>query len=230
MQDLSTKNFTIGAILAAISGIVLISLSLLIGKIDLFLFLNADLGSIADKLFEYITYLGDGSIWIPVAIFVLLFRKKYTILLLGSIVYSTLFSQLTKTFLFPFEPRPTKLIKDFSLIHTVSGVELHSVYSFPSGHTTTACSIFLLGCLLIPKKWIIPVGFIYALLVGYSRIYLAQHFLGDVLVGAFIGTVSGILAVFLSGKLTWHWISYPKLKPKGSEIKSPSSAGTIQPV
>ena len=44
-----------------------------------------------------------------------------------------------------------------------------------------------------------------AILVGYSRIYLAQHFLLDVLIGALIGSGSGILAVYLSPK-------YKKLK------------------
>jgi membrane-associated phospholipid phosphatase len=37
-----------------------------------------------------------------------------------------------------------------------------------------------------------------ATLVGYSRIYLGQHFLLDVLVGAIIGCLSGIVAIDLA--------------------------------
>jgi membrane-associated phospholipid phosphatase len=37
-----------------------------------------------------------------------------------------------------------------------------------------------------------------AILVGYSRIYLAQHFLLDVLVGALLGSISGVLAFYLA--------------------------------
>jgi membrane-associated phospholipid phosphatase len=37
-----------------------------------------------------------------------------------------------------------------------------------------------------------------AVLVGYSRIYLAQHFLLDVIVGALLGTVSGVLSFNLA--------------------------------
>ena len=37
-----------------------------------------------------------------------------------------------------------------------------------------------------------------ALLVGYSRIYLGQHFLLDVIVGAVIGTASGIIGFYIA--------------------------------
>lgn len=197
MPELSIRNFKTGAIIAAGSGLLLIAFSFLLGKAEFFLFLNGNLGTLADKAFEYITYLGDGAIWIPIAVYVLLFKKKYTVLLLGSILYSTLFAQIPKHFLFNGEPRPTKLITDWNNIHIVPGVFLNSVDSFPSGHTTTASSIFLLFCLLVPNKWIIPVGIIYLFLVGYSRIYLAQHFPLDV--GA--GMIGGLISVYFSLRL-----------------------------
>jgi len=37
-----------------------------------------------------------------------------------------------------------------------------------------------------------------AILGGFSRIYLAQHFLPDVLAGALLGSGSGILAFYLA--------------------------------
>jgi membrane-associated phospholipid phosphatase len=197
MPELSIKNFKVGALVAALSGLVLIILSFIIGKASFFLLLNGNLGTIADKAFTYITYLGDGVIWIPIAAWVLLFRKKYTVLLLGSIVYSTIFAQIPKHFLFNGEPRPTKLITDWSLIHIVPGVFLNSVDSFPSGHTTTASSIYLLFCLMVPKKWILLAGCLYLYLVGYSRIYLAQHFPLDV--GA--GMIGGLISVYFSLRL-----------------------------
>jgi membrane-associated phospholipid phosphatase len=197
MNELSLNNFRTGVLLTAISGFLLMVLSYFIGKPEFFLLLNGNLGTLADKAFSYITYLGDGVIWIPVAVYVLLMQKKYTVLLLGSILYSTLLTQIPKHFIFNGMPRPTKLIKDWSSIHIVPGVNLNSVDSFPSGHTTTASSVFLLLCLLIPKKWIIPAGCLYLYLVGYSRIYLAQHFPLDV--GA--GMIGGIISVYFSLRL-----------------------------
>jgi membrane-associated phospholipid phosphatase len=196
-REISIKNFRTGAIITAASGFVLIALSYFIGKPEFFLLLNGDLGKIVDKAFTYITYLGDGVIWIPIAAYILLMRKKYTVLLLGSILYSTIFAQIPKHFFFNGTPRPSKLITDWSIIHIVPGVNLNSVDSFPSGHTTTASSIYLLFCLLVPQKWILPVGCTYLYLVGYSRIYLAQHFPLDV--GA--GMIGGIISVYFSLRL-----------------------------
>jgi len=54
-----------------------------------------------------------------------------------------------------------------------------------------------MACLLIPARWILPIGFVYMLIVGYSRIYLAQHFPLDV--GA--GMIAGLLSVYFALRL-----------------------------
>ena len=66
--------------------------------------------------------------------------------------------------------------------------------SFPSGHTATAFSLFLFCCFISAKKWIVPLGFIYALLGGYARIYVAQHFPLDVGAGIFTAYFSTLIA------------------------------------
>lgn len=80
--------------------------------------------------------------------------------------------------------------------------KLHSLikppddFSFPSGHTAVAfaatAAIFFAGY----KKTAIALAF-YAVLVGFSRIYLGVHYLTDVLAGAFIGVLIayGIYAI-----------------------------------
>jgi membrane-associated phospholipid phosphatase len=197
MKQLETTNLKTGSLISLMAGILLIAVSLVIGKIPVFLFFNLDLGGFADLFFEYLTYLGDGLIWIPIALLFIWKQKQHLVLLISTISVSTILAQGIKNYVFTAEPRPTTLITDRLLIHTVSGVELHGFYSFPSGHTTTATCIFLLACLLIPKKWIILVGFIYALLVGYSRVYLAQHFPLDVGGGFLVGSLSVWLSVYL---------------------------------
>jgi membrane-associated phospholipid phosphatase len=68
--------------------------------------------------------------------------------------------------------------------------------SFPSGHTMTTFCIYLSFCLLINKSWWLYTGLAYAMLVGYSRIYLAQHFPLDVaagIIGAIVSTWLSLL-------------------------------------
>jgi len=197
MKHLETNYLKTGSLISLVAGILLIAVSLTIGKIPVFLFFNLDLGGFADVFFEYLTYLGDGFIWIPIALFFIWKKRQHLVLLMGTISISTILAQGIKNYVFTAEPRPTTLITNRSLIHTVPGVDLHGFYSFPSGHTTTATCIFLLACLLVHKRWIIPVGFIYAILVGYSRVYLAQHFPLDVGGGFLVGLLSVWLSVYL---------------------------------
>lgn len=66
--------------------------------------------------------------------------------------------------------------------------------AMPSGHTTIAFSVVTILGYRYPK-WRIPL-YIGAGLVGFSRIYLGRHYTSDVVVGAAIGTATGILV--------WH--------------------------
>jgi undecaprenyl-diphosphatase len=64
--------------------------------------------------------------------------------------------------------------------------------SFPSGHTADAFA-FAMTISLLWRNWkvIIP-GFIWAALVGYSRMALGVHFPSDVLAGALIGIICAV--------------------------------------
>ncbi len=74
-------------------------------------------------------------------------------------------------------------------------------YSFPSAHTSVAFSTAT-SLALIYKKWYITIPcYAWAAGVGYSRMYLGQHYPSDVLVGALLGTGSGFAAHWLNKKL-----------------------------
>jgi membrane-associated phospholipid phosphatase len=68
-----------------------------------------------------------------------------------------------------------------------------------------------------------------ALLLGFSRIYLAKHFLLDVLVGSVAGTFSGITAVYLCYYFKGSGYYFKKLFNQNTNIPS-SSGRNIQPV
>lgn len=201
-MQLNYHLFKNGAILTTVTGIALLLLSACLGKNECFLLLNTDLGKMADQFFRFWTNLGDGAVWVIVGLLFLIYRRNLLLLCFSVIIISTLIVQVTKNFIFPSVPRPTKAIGELALIHTVPGVELHTMNSFPSGHTTTAFAVFLLACLVIPKKWVIPVGFVYALLVGYSRIYLAQHFPLDVGAGMLAAVISVLLSITIQKRFS----------------------------
>ncbi len=194
MQLQLNKNATVGIGVSLITGTCLILLSILMGKENAFLLMNLDLGPAADFFFYIWANAGDGFIWIPAFALTLMYKKKFVPFLVATIVFSTIITQSSKQVFFKSENRPTAVIKNASLIHKVSGIEIHATNSFPSGHTATAFSLFLFCCFITTKKWIVPLGFIYALLGGYARIYVAQHFPLDVGAGIFTAYFSTLIA------------------------------------
>jgi membrane-associated phospholipid phosphatase len=201
---LSYSNFVIASVICIVSATILFIMNGILGTIPFFLLVNHDLGAAADIVFTSITNFAEVIQWIVAAIIVLLFRRHFFPLLLAAFTISTLLAQGIKNAL-PEQPRPSKAITDASLYHSVKGVVLHTVNSFPSGHTTAAFTLFLTVCLFIHKKWIVPVGFTYALAVGYSRVYLAQHFPKDVAGGMLVAVISVCFAVVIQQLIVYKF-------------------------
>ncbi len=71
--------------------------------------------------------------------------------------------------------------------------------SFPSDHTILFFSFCMSFWLFKKGKWIVWI--LLAILVGFSRIWVGVHYPLDVLVGAFIGIVSAVLAYLIVPRL-----------------------------
>ena len=195
------KHFIIAVVLSISLAASLFSMSMLWGKNEAFLYLNANLGLVADKVFEYSSYLAEGWIWIPYFILLVGLYKKDTAFILMNFLVSTLLTQFAKNYIFDTAMRPMASGLDATQIHTVPGVEIHTFNSFPSGHTATAFTLFLLTTYLFPNKYVLTIGIVYAMVCGYSRIYLAQHFPLDLAGGIFVALLTLPISIFIREKL-----------------------------
>jgi membrane-associated phospholipid phosphatase len=180
MKSKATAPYTIARSSALLIAIILLASSAVLGRIPVFLFLNRDFGTIADTVLLGFTYLAEGWIWIPYLIIVGWFFKKDKAIIVYSFAISTLLTQIPKLLLLSHITRPIASGIAPNLIHTVKGVVMHQLNSFPSGHTATAFTIFLLTIYLLNQTKLILIGLLYAMLCGYSRVYLGQHFPMDV--------------------------------------------------
>jgi membrane-associated phospholipid phosphatase len=173
--------------------IVSLVLLFLFDKTTIHLAINSCHNSFADFFFTYWTYVGDG-LFVALAgvlIAVVSFQKyRWSVLWFGAatLMLSGAAAQLLKRFVFDGALRPSAYLADYSL-YFVEGVKLHGHHSFPSGHTTAAFAFFGFACFFLAKtKPVLQIVFaLCAGLVGYSRMYLSQHFLEDVFAGLLLG-------------------------------------------
>src|SRR5882757_1716114 len=192
----ANRNFFIGFLFFFLVGLVFL---LTEGKAASFLYLNPYHQTTLDTFFIYLTFLGDGLFSITIFL-ILLFLRRYSqaCQLMVAFLVSALLAQVLKN-LFSM-PRPKEFFAPGQYAYFIDGVTHTGFSSFPSGHST---SVFALATLLAlfekNKKWNI-LYLLGAVAVGYSRIYLGQHFLGDVLVGSFIGVSLAVLVHWLFSK------------------------------
>ncbi len=194
-------HYKIAQLLSLSLALSLFTMSLVWGKNEAFLYLNANLGLVADKVFEYSSYLAEGWIWIPYFIVLVGLYKKDKAFILMNFLISTLLTQFAKNFIFTTAMRPMASGLDATQIHSVPGVEIHTFNSFPSGHTATAFTLFILTTYLFPNKYALSIGIVYAIVCGYSRIYLAQHFPLDLAGGIFVALLTLPISIFIREKL-----------------------------
>lgn len=171
------------------------------GKANSFLLINNFHNQWLDSFFSKFTFLGDGIFALILSLLFLIFKKKKaSFLTLITFVFSGLVAQLIKNI--AHNPRPKLFFKPDVYVHFIDGVTVSNNFSFPSGHTTTAFAVVTLIVLIAEKKIIQLPLLLIAILIGYSRIYLGQHFLLDVIAGAFIGAISALITVYFAEKWT----------------------------
>lgn len=175
----------------SIGWIIALSLTTFHGKISTHLFINNYHADWSDFFFRYYTELGG---WIPflIALILAFFHYRMAIVILISQFISTI---ITTTLKYIFMvPRPSVVFSQHDIdIHIVEGITPHMIYSFPSGHTSTAFALFFAISIFCPRNWQKAICLTLASLVGFSRIYLSQHFLEDTLAGSVIGIISVLL-------------------------------------
>jgi membrane-associated phospholipid phosphatase len=184
-------------------------------KADGFFLLNPYHSGFADFIFIYFTYLGDGFFCIAIGVFLFFFKKRFlSLMVLSSYAVSGIIAQLLKYYI--IEARPAVFLKDTSYKYFIENVTLHNLHAFPSGHSASAFAMAAaLSFAVINKKY--PLFFLAtAILVGYSRIYLAQHFLDDVFAGAIIGLLSAIFCWIFLSKI-FNRISQMRWRKKSSK-------------
>lgn len=97
--------------------------------------------------------------------------------------------------------RPSVVIREG--LHRIEGIYLAEFNSFPSGHATTIFSFLFFWVVIFKQKRYSIAALVLGLLGVYSRVYLAQHFVIDITVGAFIGTLVSVWVYSYCRRCAW---------------------------
>lgn len=100
-----------------------------------------------------------------------------------------LVSSFFKFVLFPDVPRPSIFFEGHKILALVDGVQMLDLNSFPSGHSIAAFALGTFISLMLQKNSYSLMLFVMASLTALSRVYLAQHFLIDIMAGSLIGII-----------------------------------------
>ena len=186
---IDNKYFFIGYVLLLLFGS---SLLFTYGKLTTFYLLNPYHRDWFNYIFYFFTILGDGFFCIPLGFSLLIIKqKKLCWLVLSSYIISGIIILILKNYI--EEARPSLYIELKNYPYFIDHITLHNYHGFPSGHTASAFALAsVLAFNSMSKRKSAIVLLITATLIGYSRVYLGQHFISDVMVGSVIGVLSGI--------------------------------------
>lgn len=132
-------------------------------------------------------------------------KRKATLLLVVALLIVALdqtASALIKPIAARLRPSHTPGVED--LLHYVNGYR-GGRYSFPSGHATTCAGIATWLWLTFRNPLARTCFVLFALVMGYSRIYLGVHYPSDVLAGFALGTAMAVAC----HKLVSHHFTIP---------------------
>lgn len=163
-----------------------------------------------DVFFIKASSLGNAITVAFVMLLVLRFKLKWLAIFILAFVFQVFLVLLFKKGIFAGELRPYLYFQRSGLgdlLHLVDGVKIRYVNTFPSGHTATIFFLVSFFALLSRNRTASWILMMVGLLVGFSRIYLVQHFYVDVYFGIFFGTLSSVLAYMLVKKYPRQWHS-----------------------
>jgi len=172
------------------------------------LYLNPWRSAPLNIFFRFCTQLGEAPVFIVLGLLSMLWRYRYAVLfsLAGLLIIPT--SYFMKDSI--GKDRPITYFEKNGLrdaVQTDPDIYVNrGKTSFPSGHSMAAFGMYGLMAFFFDekRKWLALLCAITAILVAFSRIFLVQHFLADILGGALIGLLIAGLVWWVNQKYLQH--------------------------
>ncbi|HOI70693.1 MAG TPA: phosphatase PAP2 family protein [Methanobacterium sp.] len=166
--------------------------------------------SLFNFIMPLITNFGGFFGWSIICLIVYLFGGRFgrqvAVLGFAALILSNILVILLKTVV--AEPRPYLAMSNVDLLTTESGS------SFPSGHTASSFVTAIVIGLKYHKKTsgkkhlLIYLMLIFAVIVGFSRIYVGVHYPYDVISGALLGVVCALIILKFENSILYSKVAH----------------------
>lgn len=167
-----------------------------------------------NTFYKYFTHVGDGVFAVILAVVVMFFNFKRGQYVLVAYIFAGVTSSLIKYFFNYIRPfHYFNWYHKHYTLNLVNGVDMLGERSFPSGHSTAAFVVFSALAFSTENKLAKLIFFIIAINAAFSRMYLSQHWLVDVLTGSLIGITYAIILYFTFYKSDRFHIKLNIFKP-----------------
>ncbi|MBK7668977.1 MAG: phosphatase PAP2 family protein [Sphingobacteriaceae bacterium] len=169
---------------------------------------------VVNTFYKYFTHVGDGIFAVSLGVVVMFFNFKRGQYVVLAYMFAGLTSSCIKWFFNYVRPHHYfgYYHKHYTL-NLVDGVEMLGERSFPSGHSTAAFVVFSALAFSTESKLAKVIFFIIALNAAFSRMYLSQHWLVDIVTGSLIGITYAIILYFAFYKSDRFHIKLNIFKP-----------------
>jgi len=172
-------------------------LLIIFSKEQIHLAINSFHTDLFDFFFLYITFLGSGVFAIIVALILLFIKFRYFLIAILSFISSAFVAQFLKRVVFYDVDRPAEFFKNIVDLHIVKGQKILYHFSFPSGHSVTIFALCFALSYFVKNSLLKLLFALIAIIVAFSRVYLSQHFLIDIVVGSLIGIIFSMISILL---------------------------------
>ena len=182
-------------------------------EVDLIEWLQKAAGSVGQAVSKAVTFVGGETVTLLVLLIMLFCYKKEAGKRCGfTMVAASMWYPMIKNIVMrvrPYMAHPDR-IEALSVVEADADPMdiLQQGYSFPSGHSATAVSMYGSIAREIRKKWMWWVAVIVPLLIGLSRFAVGVHYPTDVLAGWGVGLAAVAFSALLEKKVKKEWIRH----------------------
>ncbi len=180
-------------------------------EVDLIEWLQKTIGSFGQTIAKTLSAIGGETVTLLVLLVVLFCYKKEAGKRCGfAMVAASMWFPMIKDAVLrlrPYMAHPDR-VEMLSTVHTDADPMdvVQQGYSFPSGHSANAVSLYGSIAREIRKKWMWWAAVILPLLIGLSRFAVGVHYPTDVLAGWAVGLAAVLFCALLEKKVKTEWL------------------------